>query len=104
MDTWEYRKFERDELENPSIAGTITAKLNATSCMAVTLYGGYAMPYKGDRILFQGGRIGKERRNANGRVTFLECSYSDGSRIEFTWSEDRGGSYRAFRAKVACAA
>jgi hypothetical protein len=62
---------------------------------AVTLTGGYAMYRNTPRKLFEPARIVGERRNASGRVTFLEAHYKDASVIEFRYNAQRGASWRA---------
>lgn len=57
-----------------------------------TLLCGYAISgvSPGGRVLFEPGRLLKERRNDKGRCAYALFSYHDGSRLEFKWSEVRG--------------
>jgi hypothetical protein len=51
-----------------------------------TLYGGYGMTYGGERITFPTGSIRNEKRNRDGRVTYSECHYEDGSYIVYRYN------------------
>jgi len=75
-------------------AQTIIATV--TGADAVTLQYGYAQwQFTGRREVFEVGHVVREKRNRNGRCTLMECSYADGSRIRFTWSESAGGRFTA---------
>lgn len=74
-------------------ADIIVSTLRAKPFAAVTLTYGYAVDYAGARSLFEPARTVKETRNARGRVTRLIGEYADGSRILFTYSDERGPRY-----------
>jgi hypothetical protein len=71
-----------------SIAAQVASACAGAS--AYTLAGGYAVHDRGRRELFPPCRVTLEKRNERGRVTRMEGSYSDGSRILFTYAENRG--------------
>lgn len=77
------------------IAATIHKKLTApdVDIVACTLEGGYAVTRTGGRILFTPCRVERLTRNASGRCTSLTARCHDGSRLRFTWSEQRGARY-----------
>lgn len=65
----------------------------AAACAGATAYTlayGYAVHDRGARKLFPPCRVTHEKRNERGRVTRMEGSYADGSRILFTYAENRG--------------
>jgi hypothetical protein len=71
-----------------SIAAEVVAACAGAS--AYTLSCGYAVHERGRRELFPPCRVTLEKRNEHGRVTRMEGFYSDGSRILFTYAENRG--------------
>lgn len=71
-----------------SIADEVAAACAGAS--AYTLSYGYAVHDEGRRKVFPPCRVDHERRSERGRVTRLEGSYADGSRILFTYAENRG--------------
>jgi hypothetical protein len=74
-------------------ASYILGEINRGFNSAVTLYGGYAVDYRGQRTLFEPARIEEEKRNENGRCTLLRARYADGSGLLFRWSFDKGARY-----------
>ena len=77
-------------------AQTIAAALNAETWTAYTLAYGYASNQSAGRILrFEPARIVEEKRTPAGRCARMVGEYADGSRLIFTWSEDRGSSVHA---------
>ena len=77
-------------------AQTIAATV--TGANAVTLQCGYAQwLFTGRREVFEPGHVVREKRNRSGRCTLMECTYADGSRIRFTWSESAGGRFTAVK-------
>lgn len=65
---------------------------------AFTLYGGYAVRADSSRVMFTPGKEVKERRNDKGRCTYSETEYPDGSRLVYTYSENRGYNLKIKRA------
>jgi hypothetical protein len=76
-----------------SHAKQVLEAMRGADIVACTLEGGYAVTRTGGRILFQPCRVESCKRNAKGRCTSLIARYYDGSRLRFTWSEDRGPRY-----------
>lgn len=90
------------ELRHPtaSIASDIVAKLGEpNNYIALSLSMGYAIPYRGDRILFVPGSEVRSKRNQIGRTTSATFKYTDGSQIRFKWSEANGSQYHAIAPK-----
>ena len=60
--------------------------------IAWTAEGGYACyPDGRERKLFSPGKLLKKRTNERGRCTYARYEWSDGSQLEFRYSESRGG-------------
>lgn len=63
-------------------------------CVAVSFAAGYAVvDMRGGRVLFPPGRLINERRTEDGRCTFAEYEYADGSRLEFFGHATQGNSW-----------
>jgi len=76
-------------------AELIVAMCSASGVVASSLAAGYCVLRNGRRMLFDSGDVTTERRNDKGRVTYCLSSYSDGSSIEFTFTEARGAKFKA---------
>ena len=57
---------------------------------AITFLHGYAVFHDRDRILFEPGKELKVRRTSNGRCTYAEFKYKDGSILKYSWNERDG--------------
>lgn len=76
-----------------TIASEVKSKIQSAS--AFTLEGGYAVFQEiGHRVLFPAARMSDTKRNAKGRCTAATALYADGSRLRFTYSENRGAALK----------
>lgn len=89
----------RDATHAEIVAGLI----NRHDIIACSLASGYMVTRDCGRIIFSdhyGDRCADApresdiKRNKDGRCTGLVATYSDGSRLRFTWSQERGARYR----------
>lgn len=75
-------------------AANIVQTLNSIGATAVTLYGGYACLTNGETFRFEPGAMSQVRHNERGRCTHAVAKFTDGSAIKFTYSDNRGSSFR----------
>ena len=73
-----------------SMAKEIASKLSSQAWKAITFGGGYAIPYSGERYLFDPMVLLQEARNKGGRVIRARFKCADGSVLFYSWSESRG--------------
>ena len=62
---------------------------------AITFLYGYAQFPNGQKLHFEQGKELSVKRTPNGRCTYAKFKYSDGSIIEFSWSESLGSKINA---------
>lgn len=72
-----------------TLADQVKICIETRCSVTFSLYAGYGIE-NGKQVRFAGGVQQKERRNDNGRVTYSQYIYADGSILEFRYSENSG--------------
>lgn len=79
----------------PNLSDTICTIIGSYDLSAYSLSCGYGLTRDGKTVRWPVGALLFEKRNDKGRVTCALLAYADGSRIEFTYAENRGSKLKS---------
>ena len=88
---WEGRDLQPQP--GQTTADAVRQALSGGNVRAASMTAGYAMLDDGNRVLFEAARELSDKRNSNGRCIKHVVQFKDGSKLQFTWSENRGPKY-----------